>query len=36
MKRLLLEQSNGEFYISHSGLALVGTCINRHSDLSGG
>ena len=33
MKRLQLEQSNDEFYTSHSGLALAGACINRHSDL---
>ena len=33
MKRFILEQSNEEFYTSHSGLALVGACINRHSDL---
>ncbi len=33
MKRLVLQQSNDEFYTSHSGLALVGACINRSSDL---
>ncbi len=33
MKRLILEQSNEEFYTSHSGLALVGACINRYSEL---
>ena len=33
MKRFILEQSNEEFYTSHTGLALVGACINRHSDL---
>lgn len=33
MKRLILEQSKNECYTSHSGLALVGACINR-SDLS--
>ena len=33
MKRLIIEQSNDEFYTSHSGLALAGACINRHSDL---
>ena len=33
MKRLILEQSSGEFYTSHSGLALVGACINRYSGL---
>lgn len=34
MKRMDLEQSNEEFYTSHSGLALAGACINRYSDLS--
>ena len=33
MKRLIIEQSDGEFYTSHSGLALAGACIHRHSDL---
>lgn len=33
MKRLILEQSSEEFYTSHSGLVLVGACINRYSDL---
>ena len=33
MKRLILEQSNDEFYTSHSGLALIGACINRYSEL---
>ena len=33
MKRMILEQSNDEFYTSHSGLALVGACINRYSEL---
>ena len=33
MKRLILEQSSEEFYTSHSGLALVGACVNRYSDL---
>ena len=33
MKRLIIEQSDDEFYTSHSGLALAGACINRHSDL---
>ena len=33
MKRLILEQSDEEFYTSHSGLALAGACINRYSDL---
>ena len=33
MKRPIIEHSNDEFYTSHSGLALAGACINRHSDL---
>jgi hypothetical protein len=33
MKRLILEQSDEEFYTSHTGLALAGVCINRYSDL---
>ena len=33
MEGLILEQSNNEFYTSHSGLALVGAGINRYSDL---
>lgn len=34
MKRFLLEQSGDEFYTSHSGLALIGLCINRYSGLA--
>ena len=34
MKRFILEQSDDEFYTSHSGLALDGFCINRYSELS--
>ena len=34
MKRFILEQSDDEFYTSHSGLALVSLCINKYSDLS--
>ena len=34
MKRFILEQSDDEFYTSHSGLALAGLCINRYSELS--
>jgi len=34
MKRFILEQSNDEFYTSHSGLALVGLCINKFSEMS--
>lgn len=33
MKRFILEQSDDEFYTSHSGLALIGLCINRFSSL---
>lgn len=33
MKRFILEQSDDEFYTSHSGLALVGLCINRFSEM---
>ena len=33
MKRFLLEKSKEEFYTSHSGLALVGACINRFTDF---
>lgn len=35
MKRFILEQSEQEFYTSHSGLALVGACLNRLVDLDG-
>ena len=34
MKRFIIEQSDEEFYTSHSGLALIGLCINRYSELS--
>lgn len=33
MKRFILEQSDDEFYTSHSGLALIGLCINRFSGM---
>ena len=33
MKRFILEKSNEEFYTSHSGLAMVGACINRFTDF---
>ena len=33
MKRFIIEQSDKEFYTSHSGLALVGLGINRYSKL---
>jgi hypothetical protein len=34
MKRFIVEQSDTEFYTSHSGLALIGLCLNRYSTLS--
>jgi len=34
MKRFILEQSDTEFYTSHSGLALVGLCLNRYGQLN--
>ena len=33
MKRFIIEQSDKEFYTSHSGLALIGLGINRYSAL---
>lgn len=33
MRRFILEQSNDEIYTSHSGLALVGLCLNRYADV---
>ncbi len=33
MKRFIIEQSDKEFYTSHSGLALVGLCINKLCSL---
>lgn len=33
MKRFIIEQSDEEFYTSHSGLALIGLCINRFTRL---
>ncbi len=33
MKRFILEQSGRDVLTSHSGLALVGLCLNRHSNL---
>ncbi|MBF0098838.1 MAG: IS1380 family transposase [Magnetococcales bacterium] len=35
MRRFILEQSDQEFYTSHSGLALAGACLNRLVDLNG-
>jgi hypothetical protein len=34
MKRFRLEQSGRDVVTSHSGLALVGLCLNRHTDLA--
>lgn len=34
MKRFIIEQSDQEFYTSHSGLALVGLALNRHAELA--
>ena len=34
MKRFIVEQSDTEFYTSHSGLALIGLCLNRYASLS--
>lgn len=36
MKRFIIEQSDEEFYTSHSGLALVGLALNRFTSLSSG
>jgi len=33
MKRFIIEQSDEEFYTSHSGLALVGLALNRFTSL---
>jgi len=33
MRRFQIEQSTTEFYTSHSGLALVGLALNRHTSL---
>src|SRR5512136_1983377 len=33
LKRFFLEKSKNEFYTSHSGLALVGLCLNRFTSL---
>jgi len=33
LKRFIIEQSGKEFYTSHSGLALIGLRVNRHSEL---
>ena len=33
MRRFIVEQSEDEFYTSHSGLSLAGLCINRYTDM---
>ena len=33
MKRFILEQSKTEIYTSHSGLSLIGLCLNRFTSL---
>ena len=33
MKRFILEQSETEIYTSHSGLSLIGLCLNRFTSL---
>ena len=33
MKRFIIEKSDDEFYTSHSGLALIGLCLNRFTRL---
>ena len=33
MKKLIIEQSDREFYTAHSGLSLVGLCVNKHTEL---
>ncbi len=34
MKHFILGQSETEIYTSHSGLALVGLCLNRYGNLN--
>ncbi len=34
MKRLIIEKAKDEFYTSHSGLALIGLCLNRFTSLT--
>jgi len=34
MKRFIIEKSEDEFYSSHSGLALIGLCLNRYTSLA--
>lgn len=34
MKRFIVEKSKDEFYTSHSGMALIGLCLNRFTSLA--
>ena len=34
MKRFIIEKSEDEFYTSHSGMALIGLCLNRFTGLA--
>jgi hypothetical protein len=34
MKRFVIEKSQDEFYTSHSGISLVGLCLNRYTSLT--
>ncbi len=34
MKRFIIEKSKDEFYTSHSGVALIGLCLNRFTSLT--
>jgi hypothetical protein len=36
MKRFVIEQSDEEFYTSHSGISLVGLALNRFTSISSG
>ena len=33
MKKIIIEQSNSDLYTAHSGLAIIGALINRHTGL---
>ena len=34
MKRFIIEKSEDEFHTSHSGMALIGLCVNRFTSLA--
>ena len=34
MQKFILEQSDSDIFTAHSGLALVGACVNKHSNLA--